>query len=88
MCVYVCVCMCVCVPLKLFTTSGIIWILYDWLNTFYSFYMAAIVVIISRCGLRGEAYYKIKTKLMLLYPVTFTVRVVRIVVHKQQDRVL
>ena len=28
------------------------------------------------------------TKLMLLYPVTFTVEVIRIVIHKQQDGAL
>ena len=27
---------------------------YDWLNKFYSFYMAAVVVIGSGCGLRIE----------------------------------
>ena len=33
-------------------TSGVIWTPYDWLNKFYSFYMAAVVVIGSGHGLR------------------------------------
>ena len=38
----VCVCVCVCIP-------------YDWLNKLYSFNVAAVVCIISRCGLSTEA---------------------------------
>ena len=48
MCVYVCVC--VCVLLRILIISGVIWTPYDWLNKFYSF-IAAIVGIVSRCGL-------------------------------------
>ena len=54
MCVRVCVCVC-------FTASeasGIIWNPYDWLNTLYSFYIAAIFSIHSRHGLRIEAYQR------------------------------
>ena len=54
-CMYVrvCLCMCVCVrlPPRLLITSGVIWIPYDWLNKFYSFYVAAVVGIVSRHGL-------------------------------------
>ena len=32
-------------------------ITYDWLNRFYSFSMAAIVIIVSRCGLTVEAHH-------------------------------
>ena len=51
--VYACVCMCisVCPPLRLIITSGMIWPPYDWLNKFKSFYVAAVVSIVSRCGL-------------------------------------
>ena len=61
-CVYVCVCVCVCVCARicvsaprLLITSGVIWTSYDWLNKFYSFYMATAFVIVSRRGLRIEA---------------------------------
>ena len=30
----------------------------DWLNKLYSFYMAAVVNIISRCGLRIKVYLR------------------------------
>ena len=32
--------------------------IYDWLNKFYSFYMAAVVSIISRHGLSIDAYHR------------------------------
>ena len=51
-CVYVCVCVCVCLPPRLLITSDKIWTTYDWLNKFYSFYMATAFVIGSRSGLR------------------------------------
>ena len=35
----------------LLITSGVIWTLYDWLNKFYSCYMATVVVIVNGCGL-------------------------------------
>ena len=47
--------MCVCPLPRLLITSGVIWTPYDWLNKFYSFYMAAVVVIGSGRGLRIEA---------------------------------
>ena len=54
-CVYVCVCVCehVCVPppLRLLITSSTIWTPQDWLNNFYSFYLATVVNLISRWGL-------------------------------------
>ena len=46
-----CVCVCVCPPPRLLITSGMIWTPYDWLNKFYSCYMAIVVVIVNRRGL-------------------------------------
>ena len=56
MCVFgcVCVCVCVCPPLRLLITSGMMWRdmdPYDWLNKFYSRYMAIVVTIINECSL-------------------------------------
>ena len=47
--VYMCmhVCMCVCPPPRLLITSGTICISYDWVNKFYSFYIAVVISIIS-----------------------------------------
>ena len=42
-------CVCVCPPPRLLISSGMIWTIYDWLNKFYSFYMATVVIIDSRC---------------------------------------
>ena len=55
-CVFVCVCLCVCPPARLLITSGVmyssmIWTPYDWLNKFYSRYMAVVVVIINGVAL-------------------------------------
>ena len=52
---YMCACVCVSPPPRLLITSGVIWTPYDWLNKFYSIYMAAVVGIVSRCGLSTEA---------------------------------
>ena len=57
-CVCVCVCECVCVhaPPRLLMTSGVMWHdtgLCDWLNNFY---IAAVVGIISKHGLRIDIY--------------------------------
>ena len=49
------VCAFVCPPLGLLISSGVIRIQCDWLNKFYTFYMAAVTGIISRRGLRIEA---------------------------------
>ena len=54
MCVYVCVraCVCVCVCPRQLITSDMMWHdmnPYDWLNKFYIFYMAAIVVSLVEC---------------------------------------
>ena len=46
-----CVCVCVCVSAPKAITQ------YDWLNKFYSFYMAAVVVIGSGHGLRIEVHH-------------------------------
>ena len=51
-CMSVCVSVSVCPPLRLLMTSGVIWTPHDWLDKFYSFYMAAVVVISSGHGLR------------------------------------
>ena len=58
-CVHVCMCLCTC-PRQLIT-SGVMWPNMDpdnWLNKFYSFYMVAVVGIISRCDLSIEAHCK------------------------------
>ena len=44
-------CVCVCPRPRLLITSGVIWNSYDWLNKFYSCYMAAVVIIVNGCGL-------------------------------------
>ena len=49
--VCVCVCLCVCPPQRLFITSGMIWTSYDYLNKFYSCYMATIAIIVYGRGL-------------------------------------
>ena len=46
-----CVCVCVCPSPRLLINSGVIWTPYDWLNEFYSHYMAIVVVIVNRHGL-------------------------------------
>ena len=48
-----------------------IWTVYDWLNKFYNFLMAAIVSIIIRSGLRIKMHHKNqrnKTKMILYRP--------------------
>ena len=51
-CMCVCVCVCVRVPTpRLLVTSGVIWTTYDWLNKFYTCYMATVAIIINGCGL-------------------------------------
>ena len=63
-----------------------IWSPYDWLNKFYSLYIAAVIDIVSRCGLRIEVDHRnqpIKAKLVLCMAVTFTLRVCIVtVVHR------
>ena len=48
-----CVCLrvCVCPPPRLLITRGVIWTPYDWLNKFYSCYMATVVAIVNGRGL-------------------------------------
>ena len=53
-----CGCLCVCLPLSILITSDVICIPYDWLNKFYSCYVAAVVSIISRRGLSTDAHHK------------------------------
>ena len=43
--------MCVCLSPRLLITSGMILTSCDWLNKFYSCYMAIVVVIVNGCGL-------------------------------------
>ena len=45
------VCVCVCLHPRLLITSGMIWTSYDWLNKFYSCYMATIVIIVIGRGI-------------------------------------
>ena len=57
-------------PLTLLITSGVIWIPYDWLHKSYGFYVAAVVIIITKHGLSIDAHHKNqpnKWKLGLLY---------------------
>ena len=44
---HVCVCVFVCPCPRLLMTSGMIWTSYDWLNKFYSCYMATVVAIVN-----------------------------------------
>ena len=68
------VCVSVCLPPRLVITSGVMWRdmdPYDWLNKYYSFFMAAIVGIISRRGFRIKAHHRNqpnKSKLVLYKP--------------------
>ena len=65
------VCVHACPPPRLLVTSGMIWTPYDWLNKGYSFYMAAVVIINSGCGLRIEVHCRNqpnKSKLSLYKP--------------------
>ena len=51
-CQCVCVFVCVCPPLRLLITNGTMWHdmdTYDWLNKFYSCYMATEVIIVNVC---------------------------------------
>ena len=38
-------------------TNGVIWTLYDWLNKLYSFYITAVVDIVSRHGLSIDVHH-------------------------------
>ena len=59
--------MCVCVSIpKLLITSGMKSPSYGWLNEFFSFYMAAMVITFSWCG------FTIKARQRKLSDVTFT----------------
>ena len=67
--------LCVCLPPRLLITSGMIWTPYDWLNKFYSCYMAAVVVIDDGHGLTAEARHinlPNKSMLYLYKPLLFT----------------
>ena len=57
-CMCVCVCVCVCPPEDINNYSGMIWTLYDWLNNLHSFYVAAVVSIISRHGPSIHAHHE------------------------------
>ena len=50
--VCICVWVFVCPPLGLLITCGMKWTPYDWLNKFYSCYMATVLVIINGHGIR------------------------------------
>ena len=49
--------MCVCVPQRLLITSAMIWTLNNWLNQFYSFYMAIVVIMVNGCGLDIDMHH-------------------------------
>ena len=53
MCVFVCVS-----TSRILITSGVIWTPYDWLNKFYSCYMATLVGIVDGYGLGIDTYSK------------------------------
>ena len=57
--------MCFCVSLRLLLTSGTILTLYDWLNKFYSFYMAAVGDTVSRCSLSIDVHHRNLPNLVL-----------------------
>ena len=77
--IHVCACAHVCMCVRAWVCSwvqlvvwchwcGMIRTMYDWLNKFYNFYMAAVVNIISRCGLSIDAHHtnqRNKSKLAL-----------------------
>ena len=46
-------------------TSGVMWISYDWLNKFYSFYMAKVISTVSRCGLKIETHHRYQPTLFI-----------------------
>ena len=58
----VCVCVCVCVSIPIPKASSMMWCdewtLYDWLNKFYNFYIAAVVGIGSRYGLCIDLHHR------------------------------
>ena len=67
----ICVCVCMYPPPRLLITSSVIWNPYDWLNKFYSFCMAAVVVIDDGRGLTIKAHcinQPMKSKLLLCKP--------------------
>ena len=64
-CVFACMCVCVCVcvhpPPRLLITSGVMWHdmnPIDWLNKFYSCYMAIVVIIINGRGLSIDTHHR------------------------------
>ena len=87
-CVCVCVCVCACVHACVracvstqgyyVLTSGGIWTLYDWLKKFYSFCMAAVVVIISRPNPSIDAHHRNQPSMseLMLYKVLIYLTVV------------
>ena len=98
MCVCVCVCVCVCACLHWCVcvyppdVINIKWTLYDWLNKFYSFYVAAVVGIISRHGLSIDVHHgnqPNKHKPALYKPSTsFNSHLKLLYIDKQQKKAL
>ena len=76
----ICVFGCVCPLLSILITSGMIWTLYDCLNKFYTFYMAAVVGIVSRHSLSNDEYRRNQpnnSKLLLYYePLTLALTII------------
>ena len=67
----VCVCVCTLTPEAIGNYSGMMWILYDWLNKLYSCCMGAAVGMVSRCDLSIDVHRRnllTKSKLILYKP--------------------
>ena len=42
----------------LLITSGMMWTSNDWLNEFYTCYMATVVIIVNECGLGNDMHHR------------------------------
>ena len=82
--------MCVCVStLRLLITSGKIWTQYHWLNKFYNCYIAAVINIVTRCGLSIYACHRHqshKSKLVLYKPsINFNSRLKQLYISNKME---
>ena len=67
---------------------GMMWIPYDWLNKFYNFYMAAVISIISRRGLRIKVCRRNHPNkiMLLLYKPLFKSHLKQLYISKKTER--